>query len=303
MLTATLRQWEYFVATAETGKVSDAAVRCQASQAAVSVALRELEKALRVQLFVRRTAKGMMLTPAGSRVVALARRILGDAEELEAAAVAEHDAVAGPLRVACTMALSPRVLPAMASVFAARYPRVALDMSDGLADAVQAGVLRGDSDAGLLYRRQLDAGLDAVGVHSILPHVVVAEGHRLAGRAAVSLRELADEPLILVESAGSRRAIEAVLAEAGVTPRRGWSFRNPETVRAMVARGLGYSVFSGRPTSTEAFDGRRVVYVPIRDAVSANEIVLAVPHGTRPTARLAALRDVLTSAEVRASFG
>ncbi|WP_051192043.1 LysR family transcriptional regulator [Microbacterium luticocti] len=303
MLSSTLRQLEYFVATADAGTVSEAAVRCGASQAAVSTALRELEKALAVQLFVRRTAKGMTLTRSGARVLGVARRILDDAAELAELARAEHDEVAGPLRITCTSALSPRVLPVLAAAFAHRHPRVSLELTDGLAVDVQGAVLRGDADACLLYRRQLDPGLEGRTVHTIEPYIVVAADHRLAGRSAASLRELADEPLILVHSAGSRRAIETVIAEAGVTTRPGWSFANPETVRAMVARGLGYSVFSGRPASTETFDGGRVAYLRISDPVSPNEIVLGLPRGQRPNARLAALERLLTTDEVRSSFG
>lgn len=303
MLSVTIRQLEYFVATADTGTVSGAAVHCAVSQAAVSTALRELEKGLSVQLFVRRTAKGMTLTSGGARVLGLARRILGDVEELAELARSEHDEIAGPLRIACTSALSPRVLPVLAAACAQRYPRLSLQLTDGLAEDVQSMVLRGEADACLLYRRQLDRGLDGRTIHAIEPYIVVAADHPLARRESASLHELVDDPLILVHGAGSRHAIETVIAEAGVTTRPGWSFANPETVRAMVARGLGYSVFSGRPTSTETFDGGRVAYLRIDDAVSANEIVLAVPHGQQPNARLAAVERLLTTDEIRASFG
>ncbi|WEG09782.1 LysR family transcriptional regulator [Microbacterium horticulturae] len=303
MLATTIRQLEYFVATAEAGTVSGGAERSSASQAAVSTALRELEKSLAVQLFVRRTAKGVTLTPSGSRVLGVARRILGDVAELEELARSEHDEVAGPLRIACTSALSPRVLPVLAAACAQTYPRVTLELTDGLAAGVQGLVLRGEADACLLYRRQLDPELAGRTIHTIQPYIVVAADHRLAGRDSASLRELADEPLILVHSAGSRRAIETVIAEAGVTTRQGWSFANPETVRAMVARGLGYSVFSGRPTSTETFDGGRVAYLRIDDEVSANEIVLALPRGQQPTARLLAVEKLLSTDELRSSFG
>ncbi|GAA3772961.1 LysR family transcriptional regulator [Microbacterium kribbense] len=303
MLNTTIRQLEYFVATADAGTVSGGAMRCSASQAAVSTALRELEKSLAVQLFVRRTARGVTLTASGARVLGVARRILGDTSELEELARAEHDDVVGPVRLACTSALSPRVLPVLAAACARRYPRVALQLTDGLAESVQSLVLRGEADACLLYRRQLVPELDGHSIHTIEPYIVVAADHRLAERGSASLRELADEPLILVDATGSRRAIENVIAEAGVAIHPGWSFTNPETVRAMVARGLGYSVFSGRPISTETFDGGRVAYLRIADEVSANEIILALPRGQQPNARLAAVEQLLTTDELRASFG
>lgn len=303
MLRATLRQLEYFVAAADTGTVSAAAERCLASQAAVSTALSELERGLGLQLFVRRTAKGVRLTPSGERLLPVARRILGDAEELHHLAGAELGEVAGPLRVACTMALSPRILPALAHAFAVHHPKVSLDLVDGLAVPVQEMVLRGEADACLLYRRQLETDLEAALIRPIQPYAVVSAEHPLAAREAISLAELATEPLILVNPEGSRGVIEALFAEAGVAPSPAWAFSNPETVRAMVARGLGYSVFSGRPASVETFDGGKVAYVSISDPITPNDVVIAFPRNQQRTARIDALLGLLHSDEVKQTFG
>ncbi|MDN5795012.1 MAG: LysR family transcriptional regulator [Intrasporangium sp.] len=303
MIGVTLRQLEYFLAAAETGTVTAAARRCSASQAAVSTGLSELERGLRLQLLVRRTAKGVTLTRSGELVLAIARRILDDVTELEVLAETELDEVAGPLRVGCTHALSPRVLPALAQAFRQQHPLVDLDLFDGLAADVQAMLLRGEIDACLVYRRQLERDLDARTLRTIVPYAVLAADHPLARRDGVSLRELADEPLIQVNPEGSHGVIELLVEEAHVRPRHGWTFSNPETVRSMVARNLGYSVFSGKPASAETFDGGRVAYVRVTDSIAHNDVVLATPHGTRPTARLQALVRLLGSEELQASFG
>lgn len=64
-LTISLRQIRYFVATAELGQISQAAVDLSISQSAVTTAIKELERAVGVGLFLR-TPHGMDLTPAGS---------------------------------------------------------------------------------------------------------------------------------------------------------------------------------------------------------------------------------------------
>lgn len=303
MIAGTLRQFEYFVAAVDAGTVSAAAAHCRASQAAVSTALNDLERALGMQLLVRRPAKGVTLTGGGRRVLPIARRMLADAAELSEVAASEHGEIAGALRIVSTNALSPRVLPVLAALFAARHPRVALDVSDGLATDVQEQMRAGKADACLLYRRQLGEDMDARTVRVVQPYAVLAADHPLAARDELSLAELSGEPLIIVRAAESSRVIEALMEEAGVSPHPRWSFSNPETVRAMVANGLGYSVFSGRPNSTEAFDGRRVAYVRVRDEVVPNEVVLAAPRGQRSNARLDALWSMLGEPEVQAAFG
>jgi len=303
MISASLRQLEYFVAAVDSGTVTAAARRCSASQAAVSAALSDLEQGLGMQLLVRRPAKGVALTPGGERVLPIARRMLADAEDLSALAAEEQGQVSGPLRIACTVALSPRVLPAIAEAFALRYPGVELDLDDGLASEMQALVLTGAADVCLLYRRQLVPGLDARPVRVVTPYAVLPEEHPHAQQDDVALADLADEQLILVRPADSSRVIESLIEEAGVTPHSSWSFANPETVRSLVARGLGYSVFSGRPIGTETFDGRRVAYVRVRDAVVPNEIVLAAQRGQRPNARIRALVELLAEPEIQSVFG
>ncbi|KUF06138.1 LysR family transcriptional regulator [Leucobacter sp. G161] len=303
MRSATLRQLEYFVAACETGTVSEAAVRCSASQASVSAALNELERGLGVQLLFRIPAKGVALTRVGEQALPIAKRILRDSEQLSALAWEEEHDVAGPLRVAATFALSPRVLPAIAEGFANRYPRVDLHLFDGLASEVQQQLADRLVDCALLYRRQLEQDFSVTSIRSVQPFAVLSEHHPLAGSPEISLSQLSQERLILVDPRGSSDVIQRLLKSAGVVPRIGASFENPETVRAMVARGLGYSVFSGRRKGTDSFDGRGIVFVPIADSVVPNEVVLARSAGTVPNARLAALEAFLLEPDVMSEFG
>lgn len=303
MIATSLRQLEYFVSAVDTGTVTGAAQRCSASQAAVSAGLNDLEAALGTQLLVRRPAKGVTLTSGGERMLPIARRMLADAEDLASLAEAEQGQISGRLRIACTVALSPRVLPTIAEEFAVRHPEVRLEFADGLASEVQDLVLSGAADVCLLYRRQLLPGLNTRSVREVHPYAVLPADHPWANEPDVPLAALADEQLIIVRAAASSRVMEAMIEEAGVSPHAGWAFSNPETVRSMVARGLGYSLFSGRPIGVETFDGRRVAYVRVRDEVHPNEIVLAVQHGQRPNARLEALIALLEEPAVQATFG
>lgn len=303
MVQPTLRQLEYFVAAVDGGSVTEAARRCAASQAAVSTALSDLERSLGLRVLSRRAAKGVQLTPSGARVLPIARRILDDVEELVAAANAEHGEVAGPLRVACTLALSARVLPTLAAEFARQHPRVELDFADGLALEMQELTLSGGADACILYARQLRPGFRTVHIHTAVPHAVLPGEHPLADRATVSLAELADERLVIVQRAGSQGVIESLVSEAGFSPRSVWSFSNPETVRAMISHGFGYSIFSGKQAQFGSPDGRSVRFVPLSDAVTPNEIVLAVPSERPVTARLDALERVLLAPEMAQVYG
>ena len=300
---ATLRQIEYFVAACETGSVSAAADHCRVTQATVSAALSELERSIAVPLLVRTPAKGVELTSAGERVLPVARRMLQDADTLAHLAWEELNEVAGPLRIACTVALSPRALPVIAHAFNERYPGVDLQLFDGLSSEVQRMLADRTVDCALLYTRQVTGSFETRPVRRVHPYAVLPADHRFAQAPQVALADLSAERLIVVQPSGSGDVIQHLLHEAGITPNVGWSFVNPETVRAMVARGLGYSVFSGKPKGTVTFDGRSVTYVPISDLVAPNEVALAYPQGHHENARLRALEQLLAEPETQRAFG
>lgn len=102
-----LRQLEFFAAVAEAGSISGGAERCGASQAGVSLAIRDLERHLGVRLFVRRRAKAAVVTEAGLGLLLDARRLLGSADELQALAPSWRPTTPSPRRGASRSPRSP----------------------------------------------------------------------------------------------------------------------------------------------------------------------------------------------------
>src|SRR5438105_11258614 len=84
-----LRQLRCLVAIAEAGSFTDAGIDLGISQAAASRTLASLERALGVRL-LRRTSREVTPTAAGSRVLAHARRVLGEVSDLVRAATSGH---------------------------------------------------------------------------------------------------------------------------------------------------------------------------------------------------------------------
>ena len=96
---------------------------------------------------------------------------------------------------------------------------------------------------------------------SLPPHVVVGEGHALAGRQALSLDELHREPLILLDLPHSREYFLTLFISEGLEPTIGASSGSQEVVRSLVANGHGYALFNARPRADVALDGRRLVRI------------------------------------------
>src|SRR4051794_32607824 len=134
MMRLSLRQLECFVATVEAGTITGGARPCGASQAAVSLALTQLEKRPGVQLLIRQQARGVAVTAAGARVLADARALLARATDLVSAAQTDGQEVSGDLTAGCYTTLAPFFIPPLLGEFTARHPKVTLSIVDGPQD-------------------------------------------------------------------------------------------------------------------------------------------------------------------------
>src|SRR5215472_12367883 len=94
----TLRQLQYVVAVAEMMSFRRAAERCNVSQPSLSTQVAEIEAAMGVALF-ERDRRGVLVTAAGQELVARARRVLVEANDLAQAANRFVDPLAGTLRI------------------------------------------------------------------------------------------------------------------------------------------------------------------------------------------------------------
>ncbi|MDX2819570.1 LysR family transcriptional regulator [Streptomyces ipomoeae] len=280
-----LRQLEYFVAVAATGSMSAAAVQCHASQAGISTAIADLERRLGVQLLVRRRAKGVFLTEAGTRVLEHAQAVLALAEDLRAGAKAEKGQLAGRLTIGCYATLSPFLIPPLVDGFTRLHPAVDLRFLDGSQQEIRQALLEGACDLAFLYETGAEAGLTCTTVRTSRPYVILPPRHPLADRDTVSLAELADEPLIVYADPPAPGNAERWTRSVGVRPNIRYSTSSIEAVRSLVARGLGYSMLVQRWPTETSFEGLPLVSVPLSDVLEEVKVVIAHASTVTPTPR------------------
>ncbi len=291
----TLRQLEYFVVAAECGSVAQAAARLFVSQPSVSNAIRKLEGQFGVQLLVRHHAQGVSLTPVGQRILADARGLLRHARELQQGARAAGDVVTGQLELGCFMTLAPVFMPVIIMEFSERYPGVEIRLREGVQDELVAGLAAGRFELALLYDLELPESVEVEVLASFPPYALLPEGHPLAAREAVSLAELASEPMILLDVPPSRNYFIGLFRAAGLEPRVAFSSPSVEMVRGLVARKRGYSLLVTRSSQNRAYDGQAFVTRPLRDAAAPGHLGLARLRQSRPTRLMEAFRDFCRS--------
>ncbi len=287
----TLRQIEYFIAAAETGSITLAAERIHISPSSISGAIAHLEAELGVPLFVRHHAQGLSLTRAGRTMLREARRLVEQAEGLYHAASEISDQPRGTLALGCLVTLAPMILPELMQGFVAAYPQARIHPVEADLEALLGGLARAEIDAAITYDLQLPDGIEFLKLASLKPHALVGEGHQFAGRAAVSLAELAPEPLILLDLPISRDYFLSLFLAEGLQPVIRARYAGNEFLRAMVAGGFGYSLANARPRTDRALDGGRLLRVPLAGTPRPATIGLATLAGLGRSRLVEAFRE------------
>jgi DNA-binding transcriptional LysR family regulator len=289
----TLVQLRYFVVAAESGSMTAAAGQLMIAQSAVSSAVSNLESDLRVQLFIRRRARGLTLTPAGERLLHQARVLLAHAGEVADEARGSGGSLTGPVAFGCFVTLAPHYLPALLTEFAGRYPDVEVSLLEAEAQELAQALQSGRIEFALTYDLGFDGEFDREVIGSAAAYAIVPPEHRLAGRHAVDLAELAGDPLVLLDLPRSRDYFWSLISGTGSTPNVRYRTHSYETVRSLVAQGHGYSVLNQRPATDQTYAGGRVVALELTNAFPPLNVVLARLNQVRQTARAGALMDVI----------
>jgi len=261
----TLRQLELFVAACEHGSLTAAAERRHIAQSAVSSAIQTLERSLGVSLLLRHHAAGVSPTPEGARFLERARELLLTAEELDRFSADLTTEVGGPLEIGCLVTVAPVVMPRLARSFLDRYPTVELRLTEAGQDELLARLRTGAIGLALTYDLDVDPARFA---HQVLvdlpPRAIVAADSPLAGRVdGVTLAELAERPLVLLDLPISGAYFLALFRAQGLEPRVAHRSPHLEVVRSLVTNGFGVSLINIEPACSTSLDGGRLVTLPL----------------------------------------
>ncbi len=254
-----LRQIEYFLATARHGSIAIASQQIHISAPSISAAITHMEAELGVQLFVRHPSKGLTLTPVGTQMMKECEDLIEQASRLYDIAADSSQVVQGVLRVGCFQSLTAMIAPEVIFGFKRAYEKVDLQMVEGNQQELMAKLHNAEIDVAITYDLQLDKDIQFEVLSQLPPHVLLSELHPLAQQLATTLEELAPEPMVLLDLPMSRDYFMSLFSAAGVEPNVVARTRSDDLVRSMVANGLGYALFNARPKSTQSLDGKRFV--------------------------------------------
>lgn len=283
----TLRQLEYLVAVGDFGSILLAAEKLHVSSPSISAAIGQLEVQLGLQLFVRHHAKGVSPTQAGRTLLEQARRILGEGEALNRLAGEISGNLRGNLMLGCLLTFAQVVVPRLRRDFEDRHPLVAVSQTELNQQEIFDRIRNGAMDIALTYDLEIPDDLTFVPLARLPPYVLLPEHHALSHLSAISVDQLRDQPMILLDLPLSSDYFLSFFRAAGLKPNITERTRDIAVVRSLVANGYGYSIANLRPLNEWSPDGQKLCFVPLAGPARPMVMGLVMAKGVEslPTIR------------------
>jgi DNA-binding transcriptional LysR family regulator len=277
-----LRHLRYFVAVAHEGHVTRAAEKLHIQQPPLSQQIRALEREIDAALFVRHP-RGVSLTDAGRSFLADAEQILAQAEHAKIRARRTARGEVGRIAVGFTTSAPFHPLVARAiREFRGNRPNVSFVLEESSSGDMVSGLRDDRLDVAFIRSGLVDP--EGITVHPLLQEDMVAAfpaRHPLSKRTRLTLKDLADETLILYRRPDGRGLYDVIIAacaEAGFSPHVGQEAPRIVSTLNLVAAGLGITIvpasLSRLPlegVTYKPFTGRPGIKVPLNLACRADE--------------------------------
>ena len=280
----TLNQIRYFVRTADLESMTETAAEFFVAQSAISTAISQLERSVGHTLFLRLRSRGVTLTDQGKTFYAYARGILNSVDE--ALNSLHPESLTGTLAAGFYRTLAPFWLPQVFEDIAYHHPELEILIREVDGDQIEHLLHRREIEMAFAYNFDYGQHTEFDPITEAPIYAGVSEKSPLALRQSVTLDELAKAPLILLNLGKSANYFLSIFHEAQLRPRVHQRFESFEVVRAMVARGHGYTILNQRPTHDLAPGGGRIVRLPIEGVTSHLQVGI-VRRAGEPTSRKA----------------
>lgn len=232
------------------------------TQAAVSQMVRTLEKELSVTLFVR-SRKEILLTGEGEALYPFVKKLVNSHNELFNRVAEITGLSSGEVRIGTFSSMSQRLLPGAMSDFGREYPGIRFVLSQGDNTTLPEQIRNGSIDFGFVYP-EASNGLINIPIASDSFYAVFPEGHPLAGKECVTLREMSSEPLILTDEGGVNTVLAAFEKER-ISPNIKYRIHDDHTILSMVEKGIGVSILPSMILDRASY---RIKTVPIKTPVT-----------------------------------
>jgi LysR family hydrogen peroxide-inducible transcriptional activator len=294
-----LRQLRYLVELADSLNFRLAAEASFVTQSTLSAGIKELESVLGVQL-VERDTRVVRITPVGEEVVARARRLLADVQDLVATAKSAAEPLTGRVGLGAIPTIAPFLLPGLLPALRRRYPALQLYLREDLTERLLERLRSGQLDMALIALPYETGELAVRELFKDEFWFVAREDDPHAQDKAVAVKQLDPGQILLLEeghclrdhaiaACGNRRANAESRIEA----------TSLNTLVQMVEGGLGVTLLPELAIKAGVLKGTRLIARPFAPHVPSRRIALVARPGSARRRDFELLSDFIVEHERR----
>jgi len=277
----TLNELRYIVAVARERHFGRAAEACFVSQPTLSVAVKKLEDELGVSLFERGTGE-VTVTTVGEQIIEQAQRVLEEADGIKHLARHGRNPLAGVLHLGAIYTIGPYLLPRLMPRISEQAPEMPLMIEENFTSVLSERLKRGDLDVVVISLPFNEPGVLTRPIYDEPFSVLLPGNHPWSGQAAVGIDQLAGEDVLLLGPGHCFR--DQVLevcpnciksTAGGNSLQRGLEGGSLETIRCMVASGVGITVLPCSAAAEDRFVEPLVRSLPFAGKTPCRRVALA----------------------------
>ncbi len=281
-MSLTLKHLRYFIAAAETGQISHAAMEMNISQSAVTAGIQGLEATLGARLLAR-GAHGVSVTPQGARFLSRARAIIAAVEEATRSPLGEEGEVTGHLRLGLTYTVAGYFMARHYAAFRRIYPGITVELSEQPRSAIENALVSGALDMAVMLTSNLanSGDLASETLFRSRRRLWLPSEHRLLSASEITLADVVEEPYVMLTVDEAGRTAGRYWDHYGLTPKVVFATSSVEAVRSMVAAGVGVTILSDMVYRPWSLEGQKIELRQPVEAVPSMDVGLTWPN-TRP---------------------
>lgn len=271
-LAADLHRWRAFVATAEFGSVTRAALFLNTNQSLLSRQLNALERDCGARLF-NRTGRGMTLSDVGERIYSQVRKLLHEAQALEAEITAEALLPTGRVTLGSLPSITFAIAGRLFNELRARFPGIRIKILEGSSGQVEEWLADDRVDLAILYRYGDHPPEREQALATVDSYLIGPVGDKLTAQAEVAFNALDHLPFILPSTPnGLRTTLDALARREGIVLEPVIEADSLPIMRAVVAQERLYTVLPIHAVWQELVNGQlqaaRIVKPAVQRTVS-----------------------------------
>lgn len=274
----TLTELRYIVTLAREQHFGRAAERCHVSQPTLSIAVKKLEDELGVPLF-ERSKNAVQVTPVGNKIVQQAQRVLEQADTIRDLAHEGKDQLRSPLRVGAIYTIGPYLFPHLVPEVQSLAPQMPLYIEENFTESLRVKIRNGELDAIIVALPFHEPDVLTRELYSEPFEMLLPKEHPWAAQKEIDSGKLSETDLLLL---GEGHCFRDQVLETCPTLNHSVHEQHMvmegsslETIRMMVASGLGASVLPESAVKNSLYRSDMVVTRPFKQPRPSRAVAVA----------------------------